>query len=328
TSMPKAELHFHLEGAIPVPTLWKLIQHHGGDPVITSQEQLVDWFTYSDFAHFMETWTWMNTFLRTYDDFTFAAEAVARHLVEQNILYVEAFFSPSDFRRHKLDPQDIALAIRTGLNRVDEVEVPLIVDLVQDRGPEGTGRTLAAITEVAAEAGVIGIGIGGFEAAHPPEQFAGVYRDARESGFHVTAHAGEEAGPESVWGALLALGAERIGHGIRSVEDPALVRYLVEHQIPLEVCPTSNLRTGVVAHWDQHPVGRLVDAGALVTINTDDPAMFDVTMAGEYSVLEDRFGMDETTLKRLSLAVVDASWADNTTRVRLRTEIEQWWVEG
>jgi len=112
------------------------------------------------------------------------------------------------------------------------------------------------------------------------------------------------------------------------VEDPALVRYLVEHQIPLEVCPTSNLRTGVVAHWDQHPVGRLVDVGALVTINTDDPAMFDVTMAGEYSVLEDRFGMDEATLKRLSLAVVDASWADDATRVRLRTEIEQWWVEG
>jgi len=328
TTMPKAELHFHLEGAIPVPTLWELIQHHGGDPIITSEEQLVDWFTYSDFGHFMEIWSWMNTFLRTYDDFTFAAESVAAHLVEQNIVYVEAFFSPSDFRRHNLDPRRIATAIRAGLDRVQGVDVRLIVDLVRDRGPEGTARTLAAIKEVAEEAGVIGIGIGGFEAAHPPEQFAHVYRDARESGFHVTAHAGEEAGPESVWGALLALGAERIGHGIRSIEDPALVHYLVEHQVPLEVCPTSNLRTGVVAHWDQHPVKRLVDAGVIVTINTDDPAMFDATLAGEFTILQDRFGMDEHTLRHLSLAVVDASWADGAMKQRLRTDIEQWWAAG
>jgi adenosine deaminase len=326
--MPKAELHFHLEGAIPIPTLWELIEHHGGDPVIKTQDQLTEWFTYSDFAHFMEIWTWMNAFLRTYDDFTFAAEAVARHLVEQNIVYVEAFFSPSDFRRHDLDPRGIARAIRAGLDRVDGVEVPLIVDLVRDRGPEGTARTLAAIKDVAEEAGVIGIGIGGFEAAHPPEQFEDVYRDARESGFHVTAHAGEEAGPQSVWGALLTLGAERIGHGIRSIEDPALIRYLVEHQVPLEVCPTSNLKTGVVAHWDQHPVARLVDAGVLVTINTDDPAMFDASMAGEYGILEDQFNMDEATLRKLSTAVVDASWADEPTKSRLRTDIEQWWAAG
>ncbi len=326
TTMPKAELHFHLEGAIPVPTLWELIQHHGGDSVVSSEAELIEWFTYSDFAHFMEIWTWMNGFLRDYDDFTFAAEAVARHLAAQNIVYVEAFFSPSDFRHHDLDPRRIALAIRTGLDRVDGVEVPLIVDLVRDRGPEGTARTFASIKDVADEAGIIGIGIGGFEAAHPPEQFEGVYREARESGFHVTAHAGEEAGPESVWGAIRSLGAERIGHGIRSIEDPSLVRYLVEHQIPLEVCPTSNLRTGVIAHWDQHPVRRLVDAGVLVTINTDDPAMFDTTLAGEYEILENRFEMDETMLKGLSLAAVDASWADEATRARLRSDIEHWWA--
>jgi len=328
TTMPKAELHFHLEGAIPVPALWELIQHHGGDPVITSQEQLVDWFTYSDFAHFMEIWTWMNGFLRTYEDFTFAAEAVARHLRAQNIVYVESFFSPSDFRNHGLDPQGIALAIRTGLDRVDGVRVPLIVDLVRDRGPEGTARTFAAIQEVADEADIIGVGIGGFELAHPPEQFADVYRSAREAGFHTTAHAGEEAGAESVWGAILALEAERIGHGIRSIEDPALVHYLVEHQIPLEVCPTSNLKTGVIAHWDQHPVARLVDAGVMVTINTDDPAMFGATMAGEFAILQNQFGMDDATIERLSLAVVDASWADTPTKEQLRSDIQQWWAAG
>ena len=328
TTMPKAELHFHLEGAIPVPTLWELIQQHGGDPIIKSQEQLAEWFSYRDFAHFMETWEWMNGFLRSYDDFEFAAESVAHHLVEQNIVYVEAFFSPSDFRHHGLNPQGIATAIRTGLDRVAGVDVPLIVDLVRDRGPSGTARTLAAIKEIASEAGVIGIGIGGFELAHPPEQFAAVYDDAREAGFRLTAHAGEEAGPESVWGAIRDLGAERIGHGIRSIEDPRLVEYLVEHQLPLEVCPTSNLRTGVIAHWDQHPVGRLIDAGVMVTINTDDPAMFDANLAGEFENLVTHFGLDEKAVKHLSLAVIEASWADEATRLQLTSDIEDWWATG
>jgi adenosine deaminase len=276
----------------------------------------------------METWGWMNGFLRCYDDFEFAAEAVALHLAEQNIVYVEAFFSPSDFRRHGLDPQGIATAIRAGLDRVTGVEVALIVDLVRDRGPSGTARTLAAIKEVASDTGVIGIGIGGFELAHPPEQFAPVYDDARKAGFRLTAHAGEEAGPESVWGAIRDLGAERIGHGVRSVEDPDLMRYLVEHQIPLEVCPTSNLRTGVVAHWDQHPVGRLIDEGVMVTINTDDPAMFDANLAGEFEVLVQKFGLSDQTMKGLSLAAIAASWADDTTRARLTRDIEDWWTAG
>jgi aminodeoxyfutalosine deaminase len=131
-----------------------------------------------------------------------------------------------------------------------------------------------------------------------------------------------------VWGAIRDLGAERIGHGVRSVEDPDLMRYLVEHQIPLEVCPTSNLRTGVVAHWDQHPVGRLIDEGVMVTINTDDPAMFDANLAGEFEVLVQKFGLSDQTMKGLSLAAIAASWADDTTRARLTRDIEDWWTAG
>ena len=325
STMPKAELHFHLEGAIPVPTLWELIEHHGGDPVIKSQKQLVEFYTYRDFAHFMETWVWMNTFLRTYDDFEFAAEAVARHLVEQNVVYAEAFFSPSDFRRHNLSRQGIALAIRAGLDRVPEVEVPLIVDLVRDRGPEGTAATFDAISEVADEAGIIGIGIGGFEAENPPELFVDVFRRAREGGFHLTAHAGEADGPASVWGAINSLKVERIGHGVRSVEDPALVDYLVEHQLPLEVCPTSNLRTGVVSDWESHPARTLIEAGALVTVNTDDPAMFHSSLAGEFRVLEEIFGPDEKAIKRISLAPVEASFGSAESKQRLRDRITTWW---
>ena len=325
STMPKAELHFHLEGAIPVPTLWELIEHHGGDPVIKSQRQLVEFYAYRDFAHFMETWVWMNTFLRTYDDFEFAAEAVARHLVEQNIVYVEAFFSPSDFRRHNLTRQGIALAIRAGLDKVPEVEVPLIVDLVRDRGPEGTSATLDAISEVAGDARVIGIGIGGYEAEHPPELFVDVYRKARDKGFRLTAHAGEAAGPASVWGAINSLGVERIGHGVRSAEDPALVEYLVEHQIPLEVCPTSNIRTGVVSDWESHPARTLIEAGALVTVNTDDPAMFHSSLAGEFRVLEEIFGLDEETIKQISLSPAQASFASPDSKQRLHDQISAWW---
>jgi len=319
------ELHLHLEGAIPLPTLWELIERHGGDETIRTPTQLVDWFTYRDFSHFMETWVWMIAFLRSYEDFTYAAEAVARHLASQNIVYAESFFSPSDFRHHGLDSQRLAMAIRKGLDRVPEVEVPLIVDLVRDRGPEGTARTLAAITEVAEEARVIGIGIGGYEAENPPEQFAAVYRTARDSGFHLTAHAGEAAGPESVWGAIHALGVERIGHGVRAAEDPALVEYLVEHQLPLEVCPTSNIRTAVVPDWDTHPARSLIDAGAMVTVNTDDPALFHSTLAGEYQVLEKRFGLAEGAIRRISLAGVDASWAPEHTKASLAVRINEWW---
>ncbi len=327
-TMPKAELHLHLEGAIPVPALWELIERHGGDESIKTAEQLVDFYTYRDFAHFMETWVWMNRFLRTYDDFEFAAEAVARHLADQRILYVEAFFSPSDFRHHGLRPQGLAEAIRAGLNRVRDVEVALIVDLVRDRGPEGTAATLAAVSEVAAATGIIGIGIGGYEAHHPPELFADVYRQAREAGFHLTAHAGEAAGPESVWGAIRSLGVERIGHGVRSVEDPALVDFLVEHRIPLEVCPTSNIRTGVVESWEEHPAKVLIEAGALVTINTDDPAMFHSSLAGEFRLLDEIFGLPEETIRALSLAPVEASWAPPVTKQRLRKLINAWWDRG
>ena len=323
--MPKVELHLHLEGAIPLPTLWELIERHGGDGTIRTPDQLVDCFTYRDFAHFMETWVWMNGFLRDYEDFSYAAEAVARHLASQNIVYAESFFSPSDFRRQGLRPQELALAIRAGLDRVPEIEVPLIVDLVRDRGSDGTARTLAAITEVAGEAHVIGIGIGGYEAEHPPELFADVYRTARDSGFHVTAHAGEAAGPESVWGAIRVLGVERIGHGIRSAEDPALVDYLIEHRIPLEVCPTSNIRTAVVREWESHPARHLIEAGVVFTVNTDDPALFHSSLAGEYQVLEKRFGLEEEAIRRISLAAVEASWAPAETKLHLETLLNSWW---
>ncbi len=322
---PKVELHLHLEGAIPLPTLWEIIKGHGGDPEIESIEDLRHRFAYRDFPHFIDTWWWMTGYLRTPDDFTYAAEAVARHLADQNIVYAEASFSPTDFTRHGLAVHDLAMAVRRGLDRVGETRVTLNCDLVRDPGPERAAETLAAVLEVAADAGVRGITIGGSEQAHPPEPFAAVYATAADAGLHRTAHAGEAAGPESVWGAIRSLGVERIGHGVRSVEDDELLAYLVDEQLPLEVCPTSNLRTGVAPSWPDHQVGRLLDAGAAVTISTDDPAMFHCDLAGEFRKLTEHFGPDLVDVERLTLAAVDASWLATEEKAALAAEIRTWW---
>jgi adenosine deaminase len=323
--MPKTELHLHLEGAIPLDAMWQLVQRHGGDPEVPRPQALTERFAYRDFPHFIETWVWKNQFLDTYEAFEFAAAAVAADLSRQNIVYAEAFFSPTDFRDYGLTPEGLALAIRRGLDRVDGVVVALIVDLVRDTGPNRAAVTFDRVREVAAEAGVVGIGIGGSEADFPPEQFGPVYRKAADLGFHRTAHAGEAAGPESVRGALDVLGVDRIGHGVRSVEDPALLTRIVDAQIPFEVCPTSNLRTGVVASWDGHPVRDLIDRGAVVTVNSDDPAMFDCTLDGEYRALRDHLGLDGPALWNLARAGIDSSWASSAMKAELRADLDAWW---
>jgi adenosine deaminase len=325
-TMPKVELHLHLEGAVPRDALWDLIESRGGDPDVPDPGALKERFSYRSFAEFIGAWVWKNRFLDTYRAFEFAAEAVAADLARQHIVYAEVFFSPTDFAHHGLTPEELAVSIRRGLDRVSGAEVALIVDLVRDTGPEHAARTFDRVAEVSGEAGIIGIGIGGSEAEYPPEQFAPVYRRAAGMGFRLTAHAGEAAGPESVWGALEALGVERIGHGVRSVEDDSLMTALRTARIPLEVCPTSNLRTAVVRAWDEHPVRTLVEAGVMVTINTDDPAMFGCTLAGEYDALATRLGFDDTTLRRLSEQAVDASWAEPARVRRLHQDLAAWWA--
>lgn len=322
---PKVELHLHLEGAIPPATLWEIIQGHGGDPDVRSLEQLEQRFTYRDFPHFIDTWWWMTGYLRTADDFTHAAAAVAGSLASQNIVYAEASFSPTDFARHGLTPQQLGMAIRRGLDSVAGTRIVLNCDLVRDPGPERAAATLRDVVEIADSADVRGITIGGSEQSHPPEPFAPVYATAAAAGLRRTAHAGEAAGPQSIWGAIRSLGVERIGHGVRAIEDPELVEHLVDTQLPVEVCPTSNLRTGVAADWATHPVGALLGAGANVTINTDDPAMFHCDLAGELRLLVEHFGPDLVDAERLTLAAIDASWLEPAEQHRLASQVETWW---
>ena len=314
--VPKIELHLHLEGAIPYPALWDLVQKYGGASDLPDLEALKKKFVFRDFPHFIETWIWKNQFLREYEDFTFIAEAVARDLARQNIRYAEVFYSPADFARHGLHVQPLTVAIRSGLARVSEIDIALITDFVRDLGPENAVRVLAEVSAVC-DQGVIGVGIGGSEQLYPPEPFADVYAQARALGFHTTAHAGEAAGAASIWGALHMLHAERIGHGTRAAEDPALLDYLAEHAIPLEMCPLSNVRTGVVPSLEKHPARCYFEHGILVTINTDDPRMFGNTLAEEFMLLEQVLGFSRDNIRSLILNGIRASWLPEAQQARL-----------
>jgi adenosine deaminase len=319
--LPKVELHLHLEGALPLPTLWALAQKYGADPTLTSLDDLRRRFTFRDFPHFIETWIWKNQFLREYEDFTFFSEATARDLAAQNICYAELHYAPSGFAQYGLEVPRLTEAIRAGLAKVPEIETPLIADLIRNSPLERAARTLAEVNEVR-EAGVIGVGIGGPEQGYPPEPFADLYEKARELGFHTTAHAGEAAGAESIWGALRSLKVERIGHGTRSFEDLALLDYLREQRVPLEICPLSNVYTAVVSSLETHPIRRYYEMGLLVTVNTDDPMMFNNSLAQEYRLLVERLGFTPHDVRELIFNGVLASWLPAERKAALLVEFQ------
>ena len=301
--IPKVELHLHLEGAIPTEALWQLIQKY-------------------DFDHFLQTWIWKNGFLREYEDFTLISEAVAQDLKSQNIRYVEAFFSPVDFARHGLETQKLAEAIRLGLNRVDDIQVNLVADLVRSTPLDSAERTLAELSEVK-DLGIIGIGIGGPEKEYPPEPFADIYAQAREMGFRTSAHAGEAAGADSIWGAVRLLDVDRIGHGTRAYEDETLLNYLVEKRIPLEMCPISNVKTAVVDSIESHPIRRYYDLGIIVTVNSDDPKMFGNSLADEYKMLETKLGFSRSDILTVITNSIEASWLADDAKSELSSDFNQ-----
>ena len=320
-ALPKVELHVHLEGAIPLPALWELLSKYGSPPDIGSPHDLAKRFTYKDFPHFIDTWVWKNEFLREYEDFTFIASQVAADLARQNIVYAEAFYSPGDFAHHGLQPQRLTEAIRKGLaEHADLIQINLVADLIRDFGPAKGLRWLREVDEVK-HLGVVGIGIGGSEQLFPPEPYEAVFREGRERGFRTSAHAGEAAGPESVWGAIRTLAVDRIGHGTRAVEDPALVALLAERRLPLEMCPISNLRTGVVPTISAHPIRTLFDAGVLVTVNTDDPKMFNTSLQDEYEALAAELRFTWTELRTLNENALAAAWCSEDERLRLAARI-------
>ncbi len=317
--VPKVELHVHLEGAIPHDALWELVKKYGGDPSVPDFKSLKEKFRYRDFLHFLDTWLWKREFLREYEDFTYFSEKVAGELADQNILYAEVIFSPSDVAHHGLEIIKLAESIRMGLSRVPGIEIALIADLVRSRKIEDMTGNLEKINEVK-NLGIAGITIGGSEQDYPPEPYAGIYRKAREFGFHTSAHAGEGAGPESVWGAIKSLKVDRIGHGTRAIEDESLVDYIARHRIPIEICPISNVKTRVVESIVKHPVRHYFDRGIPISINTDDPKMFGNSLAEEYWLLETELGFTRDELRQVILQGIETSWLPDDRKQEL-TEV-------
>jgi adenosine deaminase len=325
--MPKVELHLHLEGAFTFSTLLSLINKYGGETGVHTIEDLQRRFAYIDFPHFIEIWKWKNKFFRTPEDFELSVFESLRELRTQNVLYVEAFYSPWDFEGNGLTMREITRAVIRGCRKAREqfgIRCSLIADINRDFGPEAGGKRIDDAAEFLGQ-GVIGIGLGGSEHLYPAELFEKVFAKAHTKGLHCVAHAGEAAGASSVWAALNTLKAERIGHGTRAIEDPVLMKELKRRKIPIEVCMTSNVCTGVVKSVEVHPVKQFLDSGLPVTINTDDPTMFNCTLEGEYKNLLTRCGVKAEMLRTISYASLNASFLDDKGKQELRSAFDLFW---
>ncbi len=242
--------------------------------------------------------------------------------MKQNIRYAEIYFSPSDFSKIDSKPQEIATSIRNGLNKFsDKITIKLIADLVRDKTSKIS--LLENIFEVK-DQGIIGIGLGGDEANYPPKLFTQVFGSAKIMGFHLTCHAGEAAGPDYIWQALQKLGVERIGHGTSAIKDEILVEHLIKEQIPVEMCPGSNVKTSSVSALKEHPIYEFYKRGMLVSVNTDDPEMFNTKMLNEYIALIETFDLGLSDIHDLAQNSIKSAWCSDGKKTVLSEELSNY----
>ena len=338
-TMPKAELHVHLEGAIQPGTLLELAARHRRMATLPGDnaEALRRWFQFTDFAHFVEIYTTISDLLRTPDDFALIIVAFGEELARQHVRYVEATFTPYT-HTHILDKgltiDDLFAGLDRGRALVRQrfgVEIAWIFDIARNFSFDAAGRYDPQPAEVTLqyalagqEHGVIGLGLGGNEIGTPPGFFAHAFTRAARHGLLCIPHAGEIEGPGSVWGAIHALGAQRIGHGVRAIEDPLLLSYLHQRQIPLEINMTSNLCLHVYQRLGHHPLPHLDRMGLLVTVNSDDPPLFNTDLTQEYTLLIDEFGYTLTGVARLARNAFIAAAMPDSLRQRCLDELDVW----
>src|SRR5580658_2462262 len=306
-TLPKAELHLHLEGSIEPSTLLELRQRYNL-PGRTPNE-VAELYHYKDFAGFLSAFKDVTGHLRAPEDYELITYRLMERLKLQNVLHAEVIVSVGVCLWREQDFVTIFEGMERGRARGEKdfgISLLWIFDAVRQFGAEKAQSVLDLAIQFR-DRNVIAFGIGGDERAGPPEWFAGVYPRGAEAGLHLTAHAGESAGPESIWGAL-NLKAERIGHGLTAGQDPDLIEELAESQVPIEVCVTSNLRTGCCAELAQHPVRRYFDGGLMLTLNSDDPAMFRTSLVEEYALVQETFGFTDEHLRELARNSFEASF--------------------
>jgi adenosine deaminase len=322
--IPKVELHVHLEGSIRPSTLLQLAERNHIQLPAQDVKGLQVFYRFRNFPHFIEVYVAITGCLRTPEDYRLIAYEFGSDCARQNIRYAEVTFSiETNARMTGLPWQAILAALNQGRAQARAdfgVQWQWVLDIVRDL-PD-TQDIVTDIVLAAQNDGVIALGIGGSEEGFPPELFKRSFERAKLAGVHRVPHAGEIVGPSSVWNAIQQLHAERIGHGVRSIEDPKLVEYLLEHQIALEICPTSNICLGIYPDYAHHPLRKLWDAGLLITVNSDDPPMFNTNLNHEYRLLVEHFGFNYEELQRISLNGLRASFLDPVEKTRLENEFQ------
>ncbi|HYI57577.1 MAG TPA: adenosine deaminase [Microlunatus sp.] len=322
-ALPKAELHVHHVGSASPAIVARLAERHPGI-VPADPEQLADYFRFRDFAHFVEIYLSVVDLIKTGEDVRLLTYEVAAEMAGQCIRYAELTVTPYTSVVRGIAPEEFVEAIedaRVAAERDFGIVLRWIFDIPGELGLEGADGTLKVALEHGPSA-LVGFGLGGPEIGVPRPQFKPYFDAARAAGLHSLPHAGETTGPETIWDAIRDLGAERIGHGTSAVADPTLLSYLAQHQIPVEVCPTSNVATGAVVELSAHPIIAMVSAGVRVTVNSDDPPMFATTLNGEYAVAARLLGLDDVGVGNLAKTAVRASFAERSYQERLLTEID------
>ncbi len=322
-ALPKVELHVHLLGSASVPTVLGLAARHGRTSVPTDPAALAAFYTFRDFAHFLDVYSAVNELVTGPRDVVDLVLGLARDLRAGGVRYAEVTVTTMSHLGVGIDPVALAEALTEGrsLARAEHgVEIGWVFDVAGELGTDSAWATLAWVVRHRPD-GTVGFGLGGPEIGVGRAQFARPFAAARESGLRSLPHAGETTGPDSVWSALRELGAERIGHGIQAITDPRLLDHLAEHRIPLEVCPTSNVRTGAVPSMAAHPLARLIRWGVPVTLATDDPGMFGCDIVGEYRAAHDVHGLTPAELVHVARTGVDAAYCGDDLKRALHAEL-------
>jgi aminodeoxyfutalosine deaminase len=323
--LPKAELHLHLEGTVAPKTLVELSRHHDSTPLELEQAKAV--YQYTDFGGFLLAFKAVTDRLRTPEDYELITYCMLQRLSQQGVVHAEVSISVGViyyWGRSELEPLFAGIE-RARLQAEHDFGITAcwIFDAVRQFGPEQAARVFRKAAELRPDyPSIIGIGIGGDERRTGAEPFRELYAEARDAGLRLTAHAGESVGPEGVWGAL-NIGAERIGHGLTAIYDSELMGVLAERQIPIEICISSNLRTGCCNGLAEHPVRRYFDAGLMITLNSDDPAMFLSDLEDEYRLAQDEFGFTGEHLRELAANSIEASFLPAERKVDLLRQIEK-----